>query len=81
MVKAKNEKAIKKIQKVVEQKEAQEKIQKPIENGTWILIMLSWDILMGWFLFKKNLPYKVDKAQFVELEKHTRILGIAMQIL
>jgi hypothetical protein len=42
-------KNIEKLDEIVAEKHAQEEInqEKPIENGTGILIMLSGDILMG----------------------------------
>lgn len=42
-------KSIEKLDEIVAEKHAQEEInqEKPIENGTGILIMLSGDILMG----------------------------------
>lgn len=75
--------SIKKIEEIQAEKHAKEEEmqEKSIENGTGILIMLSGDILMGWLLFKKGITYKINKQQFIDLEKHTRILGVAMQIL
>jgi hypothetical protein len=45
------------------------------------VIILSWDILIGGLLFKRNVRYKITKEQLVTLEKHTRILWVAMQLL
>lgn len=74
---------VKKVEKVQEEKHVEEtkKEVETIENGTWIDIMLSWDILMWGLLYRKQCKYTVQKMVFTQLEYHCRILWVAMKIL
>ena len=77
-----NRKETKTLEEIQEKKHAEDKLkeEKSIENGTGITIVLSWDILVGWFLYRKQIAYKVNKEQFLLLEHHAKILGIAIRL-
>lgn len=75
-------KETKTLDEIQAEKHAEDKLkeEKSIENGTGITIVLSWDILVGWFLYRKQIAYKVNKEQFLLLEHHAKILGIAIRL-
>lgn len=82
MKKVLEKKEVKTLDEIQEEKHAQDEMnqEKPIENGTGIVIVLSWDILIGWYLYRKQIAYKVNKEQFLLLEHHAKILGVAIRL-
>lgn len=63
------------------ERKSNSKEKKDIENGTYISIILSWDILIWWLFYKKNIPYKFDKKQYSDMLTQANILWIEVKTL